>query len=627
MSERPSAQSGAGGPIKDNDHIRSNPDAFQAAYARARQQLGKIKGVIGVGYGLKATGPRFTQDVAILVYVLQKKPNDEVPADQRIPPLFEGYRTDIRIFTSAKATLKCDDDTPYPDIHGGVQIEAWGQDTPKLLVTNGTMACIARKRGSAAPDNVYLLTCQHVLLDKDIKTKPNDGVYHPYKPRTIAGHPELAHGTLLGRIDEDDTFKGHVDQDGYQVDPLAQLADPTPPILLEELPATFDGIFVDAAVVHLDLGSYCWGAKCPTGDNNLVWSPLIPGINPTGPMPGGLPESQRDSVTDVRDIRGDQSAVGEKVFKVGRSTAWTAGIITGVNVPGHQVLTISLNNPPEHIVEEIRYNIIEIILDPATPNQQNCHNQNAFSDNGDSGALVVDDQNRAIGLLCAGGGEPDPQTGAIKSTACFITPALDAVEVYVETTTGTSHGAKNATDGSGAGPQTAFDQPAASTPGVILVSYVRTPKRRPPPVGPAPAIDLTEAQRAHVLAVRDEMLATPRAAELYASVVELRREIAYLVRSCRPVTVTWHRNRGPAFLAHLINYLRGDAESIPTKIGDISRAELLTNICHVLAKHGSNPLRQAIEQHRSDLAAVATGTTLHEIIGALSAHEDTGVIA
>ena len=310
--------------IKDNDHIRSQPEAFRAAYERARQQLGRIKGVVGVGYGLKATGSRFTTDTAILVYVLRKEPDSSLPADQRVPPSFEGYRTDVRLFTPVKPQVAtCDDDTAYPDIHGGVQIEAWGQNTPKDLVTNGTMASIVRRRGSAEPDNVYLLTCQHVLLDPGIQTKPNDGVYHPYKPRTIAGHPELAHGTLLGRIDKNDVYIGHVDQNGNPID--TPTGDPPVNPHLETLPATFDGFYVDAGAVHLDLGSYCWGGKCPTGDNNLVWSPLIPNLNVPGPMPAGLQEVDRDAIIDVRDVRTDQSIVGAKVYKnrpLDRTDGW-----------------------------------------------------------------------------------------------------------------------------------------------------------------------------------------------------------------------------------------------------------------------------------------------------------------
>jgi hypothetical protein len=624
MSARPPAATGAGGPIKDNDHIRSDPAAFIGAYERARRQLGKLKGVVGVGYGLKATGPRFTNDLAILVYVMRKKPNDSLAEDQRVPPTFEGYRTDVRLFTPVtKHIARCNDDTAYPDVHGGVQIEAWGQDTPKDLVSNGTMACIARTRGSAEPDNVHLLTCQHVLLDPDIKTKPNDGVYHPYKPRTVAGHPELAHGTLLGRIDKNHVYKGHVDENGNPVD--TPTGDPPDYPYLESLPATFDGFYVDAGVVHLDLGSYCWGGKCPTGDNNLVWSPLIPNLNVPGPMPPGLQEADRDAVVDVRDVRTDQSIFGAKVYKVGRSTGRTVGVVTAINVPAHDILTLTEDGLETHRVREIRYNTVEIILDPATPNQLNCLFKNAFSDLGDSGSLILDGANRAIGLLITGGEVPDQQTGQFKSHACFITPVLDVLNVYVETTTGKSHGAKNATDGSGAGPRTVVTEPAASTPGVVLVSYNRVGARGA--AVPGSAIDLTDPQREHVLAIREEILATPRGEALYTSFIELRREIAYLVRACRPVTVTWHRNKGPAFLAHLINHLRGDAQTMPQEIGGISRAELLTRMCDVLAAHGSNPLRQAIGRHRADLALLATGATVHDMLLALRETEHAGVSA
>ncbi len=618
MSDRPPSDNAT----KGNDHIRSNPDAFMAAYARARPQLGKLKGVIGVGYGLKATGRAFTNDVAILVYVMRKLPNEQVPADQLVPPSFEGYRTDVRLFTPLEQHIsKCNDDTAYPDIHGGVQIEAWGQDTPKDSVSYGTMACIARRRGSAEPDNVYLLTCQHVLLDADIKTKPNDGVYHPYKPRKIAGHPELEHGTLLGRITATDVYHGHVDQNGNPVD--TPVGDPPDAPVLESLPATFDGFYVDAGVVHLDLGSYCWGGKCPTGDNNLVWSPLVPNLNLPGPMPTGMQEVDRDTIIDVRDVRTDQSIVGAKVYKVGRSTGRTAGVVTAINAPAHNVLTLNTGGVEEHIVLDVRYNTIEIVLDPATPNQLNCLLKNSFSDKGDSGSLVLDSGNQAIGLLFAAGDVPDQQTAQYKTNACFITPVLDVLKVYIETTRGTSHDAKLATDGSGANAATSADLLTAPTGGITYVAHERTGVARPTPAPPTP-IDLSDAQQARLRAIREELLATQRSEALYNSFVELRREIAYLVRSCRPVTVTWHRNKGPAYLAWIINHLRGDAATIPTQIDGISRAQFLARMCDVLAQHGSNLLRDAIDRHRVDLLIVADAPTAHDAIAALHDTESIG---
>lgn len=598
----------------DNDHIRSNPAAFQAAYEHARQELGKLKGVVGVAFGLKATGKAFTNDIAILVYVVAKKPDDALAADQRIPPVFDGYRTDVRIFTPAKATIaRCNDDGAYADIHGGVQIEAWGAATPKNMVSGGTLGCIVRRRGSADPDNVYLLTNHHVLLSGDIKTKPDDGVYHPYKPRTVG--TKVFTGSLLGRIAANDAYKGHVNADGFRVDSPPM----DPPPQLETIPTTFDGFYVDAAAVHLDLASYCFGAKCPTGDTNLTWSPTIPNLNLPVPLTPPLQPTDRDHVTDVRDIRTDQSVFGAQVFKVGRTTAWTKGLISAINVPAHDVIT--LTNPDdgtkEHIVVEFRYNVIELILDPSTANQQNCIGTNSFAGAGDSGSLVVDGENRAVGLFFATSLAPDPQTGGFLSYASFILPVLDVLNIYIPTTTGTSHGAANAIDGSGAGPATAGQTPT-STPGVIPVSYRRTGHRAAAVTSP---INLTDRQRDGVLAIREELLTTPRAADLYESFVELQREIAYLVRSCRPVTVTWHRNKGPAFLAHLINHLRGDAPTIPEMIDGVSRLQLLSKMCDVLAVHGSNPLRLAIERHRADLTLLANNHTIHDIIDALRENE------
>ena len=606
-------------PPAGNDHIRSNPEAFRTAYEHARQQLGKLKGVVGVAFGLKATGKAFTNDIAILVYVLEKKPNGSLAADQQIPPVFEGYRTDVRIFTPAKATIaKCNDDGAYADIHGGIQIEAWGAATPKNMASSGTLGCIVRRRGSADPDNVYLLTNHHVLLKDDIKTKPNDGVYQPYKPRTIG--TKVFSGSLLGRISKDDVYAGHVNTNGFPVDSPPM----DPPPQLETIPATFDGFYVDAAAVHLDLASYCFGAKCPTGDTNLTWSPTIPNLNLPVPLQPPLQPTDRDHVTDVRDIRTDQSVFGAQVFKVGRTTAWTKGLITGINVPAHDVISITdpNTNIKENIVVEFRYNVIELVLDPSTPNQLNCIGTYAFAGPGDSGSLVVDGENRAIGLFFANGPVPN-QTGAYLSYASFIVPVLDVLNLYIQTTTGTSHGAANATDGSGAGAATG-NQTAASTPGVIPVSYKRAVRGAGAVASP---IDLTDGQQTHVLAIREELMATPRGAQLYSSFVELRREIAYLVRSCRPVTVTWHRNKGPAFVASMINYLRGDAPTIPTQIDGVSRAQLLSKMCDVLAVHGSNPLRLAIERHRADLALFANGATMHDIIGALREAEHAGVDA
>ena len=97
------------------------------------------------------------------------------------------------------------------------------------------------------------------------------------------------------------------------------------------------------------------------------------------------------------------------------------------------------------------------------------------------------------------------------------------------------------------------------------------------------------------------VLETERGRELHQAFAESHDEIRYLVRSCRPATVAWHRNRGPAFLASVLAHLKNASQSLPKEIDGISRAMLFQRMAEVLSKHGSHALRDTIERHRDIL--------------------------
>ena len=82
---------------KTTAEIRAEPDAFKAACARAATAFGRIPGVISVGFGLKESAGTFGEELAIVVFVTEKKPAEALPPAERIPPSFEGYRTDVRV--------------------------------------------------------------------------------------------------------------------------------------------------------------------------------------------------------------------------------------------------------------------------------------------------------------------------------------------------------------------------------------------------------------------------------------------------------------------------------------------------------------------------------------------------
>ena len=58
----------------------------------AEPELLKRPGVTGVDIGRKTVGGRKTDELAIIVYVTEKK---DVPASEAIPPTIKGVKTDV----------------------------------------------------------------------------------------------------------------------------------------------------------------------------------------------------------------------------------------------------------------------------------------------------------------------------------------------------------------------------------------------------------------------------------------------------------------------------------------------------------------------------------------------------
>ncbi|MCA1552995.1 MAG: hypothetical protein LC737_01310, partial [Chloroflexi bacterium] len=72
-------------------------DEFRAAYEQARAELIRIPSVIGVGHGPKRKGDQLTGDYAIIAYVDQKLPLDQLPDSERVPSTYQGWLTDVSV--------------------------------------------------------------------------------------------------------------------------------------------------------------------------------------------------------------------------------------------------------------------------------------------------------------------------------------------------------------------------------------------------------------------------------------------------------------------------------------------------------------------------------------------------
>jgi hypothetical protein len=563
---------------KTRAQILADPQAFEAAYARARALFTTFPGVVGVGIGQKHQAGRYHDNIAILVYVREKKAEDEVSPAERIPPTFEGYPTDVQVVPTA-GPLACDNDAVYTRIQGGIRISQNASVTPgsppTASVEFGTLGCIVKKRNDSGRENVYLLSNMHVLFKLGV-SRAGDYAFHPYPP------PPPDQGGF--------SFPTGLSKSLGPIQPAAFFANESFPIPDPAHPgATIPTpYFIDCALVRLDLDGTCCGSTCTQDDTK--YDPMIIDLQVNGV----------NTVADVNDVRFGPSSlaiINQQVFKVGRTSGRTVGIVRAINGSVNVPAQPNLGTPALTCL-----NMVQIDFD-TTVAPLNCKNRAWFAEHGDSGSLIVDAQGRAIALLAIGpilAPPPAPNPPA-PSFGCHIVPVLDILNICIECATGTSHGSSRATDASGVAP--AATNPADSTlpSGQIVFTSAPAPASLPA-VTRMPLSDVEEGRmRSHL----DAFLATPRGPELREAFAQVRREVGYLVRNAKPVTVAWHKHRGPAFLAHVLNHLAGHTTSVPRDVDGITRRALVLRMREVLHKYGSHPLQHALDTYGDDILAMS----------------------
>jgi hypothetical protein len=243
----------------------------------------------------------------------------------------------------------------------------------------------------------------------------------------------------------------------------------------------------------------------------------------------------------------DVAAVGDPVRKIGARSAYTEGLVIDI---GGAAGTVAL---PGGGTTDVRLH--QIIIWPDTTNVtyiDDAFGQPAFDNEGDSGSVVIDDQNRIIGLIFSANTNTPNRSIAI---ANHIDRVLQAFQDNGHAIT------LNASPSSGNLSGIAAGNSALSRP-PSLQDLVRE--------SPAPAAML---YRRH------------------------RDEVTHLVEHRRPVTVAWHRHQGPAFAAAVNRSHREPAYRIPHEINGVTRQALLVAMGRVLREHGSEVLRRDLREH------------------------------
>lgn len=162
------------------------PDFEQIAEIkkRAQSELFAIPGVHAVGIGSKITGGERTAELAIMVFVVKKKPLSELAPNELIPTEIEGVKTDV-YESGVPRTSAGEDNSKHRPLVGGVQIQAGGGAAGENDNLGGTLGCIAHT--DEPNSRVVGLTCDHVVSSSHTATPTKLKVQSAFPVFTFTG--------------------------------------------------------------------------------------------------------------------------------------------------------------------------------------------------------------------------------------------------------------------------------------------------------------------------------------------------------------------------------------------------------------------------------------------------------
>lgn len=216
-------------------------------------------------------------------------------------------------------------------------------------------------------------------------------------------------------------------------------------------------------------------------------------------------------------------------------------------------------------------NVICIV---ATSN--NCEGNMVFSKEGDSGSAIINASRKIIGLLFGGVTDMVHGVSTDITLASHIHPVLDYLAVTPITT---------------AVPHT-FMSTKAEGPGSITGD--------------------------HLFLLKAQLRNIPEGAAMLDIFDVHRHELVELVNHCRPVTVAWQRNQGPAFTNRIMANSRNPEIPIPGQIEGISLRRLCEAMLPMLLAHGSPALQDSLNTWSARILAKTEGLhNLHALVASL----------
>jgi len=358
-------------------------DQLLEAQRRFQEELLARSNVVGVAVGYRETDGQFTDELAVVALVQEKKPKEALRAEDLVPRELDGAQTDVLEIGVMHAQQASTPRSRWrPVIPGGVSLG-------HHQVTAGTLGALVYDRATGEP---LLLSNNHVLANSN-DARPGDPIIQPgasdggLSPADVVGH--LLRFLPLAYVET-------------VTQPTPPNPQPTPPSP-QPTPPTGGTPGADAPQGCFSL-VMTLGAALNKANNPQALSaaqsaaPFAPAAPTSVSFQQSVPENRLDAavarpapgvqfspeVLGIGRVLGTRPpALGMRVRKMGRTTNLTEGTINLLNA------TI-----------DVGYNTL---AGPRTARFVGQVITSSISQGGDSGALVFDaDSGQVVGLLFGG---------------------------------------------------------------------------------------------------------------------------------------------------------------------------------------------------------------------------------
>ena len=115
-------------------------------------------------------------------------------------------------------------------------------------------------------------------------------------------------------------------------------------------------------------------------------------------------------------------------------------------------------------------------------------------------------------------------------------------------------------------------------------------------------------------ALYEQLLATPRGAELVALFDKHADEVMELINRNKRVATVWHRYRGPVWVRLALRAAHTPHVQVPLRADGLSLHESARRFGEILKRYASAAFRQDLQRYEVDIGMISDGMTLQEII-------------